>query len=134
MALLWKMICNLGDPMSLRHPVTIIPMELFCIGANNNSIGIIVSSFRAHNNSVYTNVSFAKDPTTTTSTLQHLHLHWIVKFLSDKDFPSTGAVWRPHRALLRTYSTLLRPHRALLRTYSTLLWPHRALWHRNNAV
>ena len=21
MALLWKMICNLGDPMSLRHPV-----------------------------------------------------------------------------------------------------------------
>jgi len=22
MALLWKMICNLGDPMSLRHPVT----------------------------------------------------------------------------------------------------------------
>jgi len=20
-ALLWKMICNLGDPMSLRHPV-----------------------------------------------------------------------------------------------------------------
>ena len=22
MALLWKMICNLGDPMSLRHPVS----------------------------------------------------------------------------------------------------------------
>jgi len=21
MALMWKMICNLGDPMSLRHPV-----------------------------------------------------------------------------------------------------------------
>ena len=23
MALLWKMICNLGDPTSLRHPVTL---------------------------------------------------------------------------------------------------------------
>ena len=31
MALLWKMICNLGDPMSLRHPVCLciyFPMEL----------------------------------------------------------------------------------------------------------
>jgi len=25
MALLWKMICNLGDPMSLRHPVLRLP-------------------------------------------------------------------------------------------------------------
>jgi len=23
-ALLWKMICNLGDPMSLRHPVEVL--------------------------------------------------------------------------------------------------------------
>ena len=28
MALLWKMICNLGDPMSLRHPVVISSIHL----------------------------------------------------------------------------------------------------------
>jgi len=30
MALLWKMICNLGDPMSLRHPVTKIRVKYTC--------------------------------------------------------------------------------------------------------
>ena len=33
MALLWKMICNLGDPMSLRHPVPhAIRVNNFCVG------------------------------------------------------------------------------------------------------
>ena len=27
MALLWKMTCNLGDPMSLRNPVQIVPRK-----------------------------------------------------------------------------------------------------------
>ena len=27
MALLWKMICNLGDPMSFRHPVPVMVCE-----------------------------------------------------------------------------------------------------------
>ena len=26
-ALLWKMICNLGDPMSLRHPVAAMRLQ-----------------------------------------------------------------------------------------------------------
>ena len=33
MALLWKMICNLGDPMSLRHPVLCCP-RIFCLQNN----------------------------------------------------------------------------------------------------
>jgi len=27
-ALLWKMICNLGDPMSLHHPVAISALSI----------------------------------------------------------------------------------------------------------
>jgi len=31
MALLWKMICDLGDPMSLRHPVPLKWVEILQI-------------------------------------------------------------------------------------------------------
>ena len=31
-ALLWKMICNLGDPISLRHPVAAVGLYLCIMG------------------------------------------------------------------------------------------------------
>jgi len=49
-ALLWKMICNLGDPMSLRHPVL---NTSYCywtrpivqLGANGNDVQILQNTY-----------------------------------------------------------------------------------------
>jgi len=40
-ALLWKMICNLGDPMSLRHPVQ--PFSVHCRWSSGSARAFLLS-------------------------------------------------------------------------------------------
>ena len=73
MALLWKIICNLGDPMGLRHPVRQNPLDAFCFFILNSNFQIPTHMLSSHNSchgmgwlrlvgSLKLYVSFAKEP------------------------------------------------------------------------
>ena len=61
MALLWKMICNLGDPMSLRHPVLLGVLVCVAFFVASYISGVVHVHVWKNPNELSANY-FAKDP------------------------------------------------------------------------